>query len=80
MASLGGRTIQRPSMPLTTSQGPHIAAASASIVPPTFALSADATSPRTTCAQAVVIPHDGQRIPYHCTMVHGGNFNCRCVP
>jgi len=63
-----------------SNQGTANPAAIAKAVPPTLALSACQNCPRTTRAQAVVMPHDGHGLPITARNVHGGNPNCSCVP
>src|SRR5262245_36845858 len=65
--SRGGPPIHRPNRPLVRSHGPTVAATKASKAPPALARTAWTTWPRVMCAHEVVIPHDGQRIPYNCT-------------
>lgn len=48
--------------------------------PPTFALIALGKSAFMVCAQEVVMPHPGHRIPTHVNRLQPGNPSCVCVP
>ena len=59
--SLGGLPNQRPRQPEARAHGAKATVAKPSSAPPVLSRNASATRPRTKCAHAVVIPHDGQR-------------------
>jgi len=63
-----------------SAQGTAAMATHASNVPPTLAAKACTIWPRTACAQAVVIPHEGHRICQASINPQGGNPSCSCVP
>lgn len=75
-----GRGVQRPRAADSSSQAMASRSSTPRSVPPAFARSDSTNSPRTRCAQEVVMPHVGHRQPNRATNVHGGNPNCWCVP
>jgi hypothetical protein len=79
--SLGGPTKNHlPRAAAISSHGPTTIATAANIAPPQLHSAARRQCPRTACDQAVVIPHDGQRVPNIQTNVQGGKPSCWCVP
>ena len=66
-------------MPLATAHTSVSAHSTAISVPAQFARSDATTSPRTSRAKLVVIPHDGHGLPVSTTKLHGGMPSCVCV-
>jgi hypothetical protein len=69
-----------PIAPIPIMIGAHNMLRPHNMVPPTLAFNAPSILPCMKCAQDVVIPQPGQRIPNIETIEQSGNPNCRCVP
>src|SRR5205823_2428445 len=67
-----GMNSNRPASPPATAQTSSAAQDTATTVPTQFARTDDRTSPRTSRAKLVVIPHAGHGLPVSTTKLHGG--------